>query len=102
MRFIEKVKELNETIKDLLEKYPRLRDNDNALIANVWSMEVNLNDLLADEFLTLFSNGKLSSSESITRARRKVQEDNKNLRGNTYKKRKKEEDYTRININSIE
>jgi len=61
----------------LLDKYPYLRDNDNKLIANIWHYEAkNLGvSINLTHFLRLLADGKLSSSYSIERCRRKIQED---------------------------
>lgn len=99
MRFVEKVKSLQGEIEVLLRNSDRLKDNDNAIIANIWSKEIDLNELTAFEFLKIFSQGKLSSVESIVRARRKLQEENIAFRGRKYQMRKQEEQYTRDNIN---
>ena len=69
----------------MLETYPHLRDNDNKLIANVWFAETNKKEVIY--FLKDLADGKLSSSESITRCRRKIQEQNPYLRGNRYRYR---------------
>ena len=84
------------TIKDMLIKHPHLRNNDNALISNIWwrqLMASEQTDIKVSDFLYLFSHGDtLAKPESITRARRKVQEENPELRGNSYNKRQKEQE----------
>lgn len=104
-KFLKEFKSVKDRVKYLLLKYPHLRDNDNKLVANYWFFElkdrgVNLSDISASELLNLFSNKKLSSFESISRCRRKLQEENEILRGKSYQKRKAEEDYTKKNINN--
>ena len=87
---IKKIKNALETVETLLAVKPELRDNDSRLISNFWALEIGLNEVAnmkAAEFLHYFSKGNLTPAESITRARRKVQEENPSLRGATYRKR---------------
>ena len=87
---INKIKNALLTVENILIVKPALRNSDNRLIANYWAIEIgakNLEGLTAQDFLKLFSEGKLTPPESITRARRKVQEENPALQGEVYKKR---------------
>jgi len=85
---------LNETIKikvkDLLVKHPHLRDSDNKLIASIWynESEQSLHNITAHQFLKNFCAGYHSSPESIRRIRQKIQEQEVELRGKSYKERK--------------
>jgi hypothetical protein len=47
------------------------------------------------------SSGNLTSFESISRARRKIQEQNPLLRGSTYKERKEMSENVRENIKNL-
>ena len=81
------------TIVKLLTQDVRLRDSDNKLIARYWLNEMkekgfNTNKISAYEMLCLFAESKLTSPETIRRYRCKLQEENKNLRGKKYQKRK--------------
>jgi hypothetical protein len=83
-----------EVIIDLLTHKEHLRDNDQALIANIWWRELTTqgkDKANAFEFLKIFSEGKLSNPESIRRSRQKIQEENPELRGDSYYARHKEE-----------
>lgn len=84
------MKLLKEKIEYYLTKYPDLQDSDTKLIATVW---LHQSKGVEDKynFLKLFSQGKVSNPESITRSRRKVQELNPKLRGKNYLKRQKEQ-----------
>lgn len=93
---------MKEKVEVLLKKYPHLRDNDNALVANIWWTGVDLKNKTATELLRMLSNKELPNIEAITRARRKLQEENPELRGNTYKGRKEEEQDVRKNMNKME
>lgn len=93
-----------DTITALLRSNDTLRDNDNALIAKIWEGDLkrlhkDATNLSATEFLELYSSGKISSPETIRRARQKIQETHPELRGNLYNKRKKEGIETRMLIN---
>ena len=65
---------LYDKVKDLLEGYPHLRSNDKILVWVIWNGDETL--------LTLSKYSQAPSSESITRARRKVQENHPHLKAN--------------------
>ena len=84
-----------EIIIDLLTNKEHLRDNDQALIANIWWRELvtqGKDKSTAFELLKGFSEGKLSNPESIRRARQKIQEEQPELRGESYRARHREQD----------
>lgn len=88
----EQIDSVYDVVLKLLTDLPHLRDDDYKLVANVWCMELGGSKKVAElngfELLAIISAGdKLTSSDSITRARRKVQEENPSLRGKTYLKR---------------
>ena len=78
-------------VERLLISSPRLRDNDQQLVANVWFVQINKNQniktMSAKEFLHELAKGNVLSSESITRCRRKLQEENIHLRGKRWNER---------------
>ncbi len=78
---------LKKKIRTILEKQPSTRDNDNLLIAMIWSSETK--ETFTDEFLKQLAYGELTSSESIRRTRQKLQEQNENLRGELYNERQR-------------
>lgn len=86
---------LNQTIKDkvqdLLTRFPHLRDSDEKLCANIWHSQIPAG-ISAKDYLQLYADGKLPSSESITRCRRKIQEDNPDLRGKFYRERQEKQE----------
>ena len=89
------IKEKEGMVRKILRKHPVTRDDYNKLISTYWSEElkelgINIHHYNAHEFLMLMWSGKLSSTESITRCRRKVQEVTPELRGKTYKVRQEE------------
>lgn len=100
-------KDLISVVKGFLEKREDLRDSDAKLVANVWRDEVEvqigkngLSKISAYDFFALYlAQEKLSSSDSITRARRKIQQMNIHLRGNSYNERQAQESKFRKSVN---
>lgn len=94
LQLIKTMIKINDTIKlkvkDLLVNYPHLRDSDNKLIASIWynESEQSLHNITAHQFLKNFCAGYHSSPESIRRIRQKIQEQEIELRGKSYKERK--------------
>lgn len=81
-----------EQVKAVLESMPDARDNDNLLMAVIWEKQVaqkgfQIAAMTAWNLMKMMVDGHLSSTESITRARRKVQELHPELRGANYNKR---------------
>ena len=81
-----------QKVKEMLTKFPDLRDSDNKLIAFFWYKELkgkgmNPDEMSAMDFLQYFSSSKLTNSETIHRCRRKVQEVYSELRGKSYQVR---------------
>lgn len=101
MPSLKEIKGIEPKVEKLLKEHPHLRDNDNRLICNIWFSEIpNINDISAVKFLKIFSEGNITSGDSITRARRKLQEKNEEYRGEKYEERHKEEQNVRDNINN--
>jgi hypothetical protein len=81
---------LNKVRKILIDK-PETRDCDRLLTAHIWFQEADFTNKKMHQlraFLNLYCQKKLSNADSITRARRKLQEEDKTLRGETWYKRK--------------
>jgi len=77
-----------DLIYKLLLNNPRFRDNDQALISHIWSLEIpNLQNVDGAYVLTLLANNQLSNPVSIWRTRQKVQQEIPALRGALYNKR---------------
>ena len=82
-----------EVVKELLTIKPHLRDSDNKLIATYWFNElkekqIDPNKINGLEFMQMFANNKLTNIKTIERMRRKLQEEDPELRGKLYKARK--------------
>ena len=78
-----------DKVLKLLQENTSNRDSDNKLIANFWFHEIKAmgkdpNTLTAFGLLDLMSKSKLTNTETITRVRRQLQEQNKELRGKNY------------------
>ncbi len=76
---------IKKKVYDLLLKYPQLRDSDNKLIASFWHQQ-GAQMMTATDFLNRFSKGNYKTPESITRVRRKLQEQHPELRGEKWYK----------------
>ncbi|MCA9750198.1 MAG: hypothetical protein KC414_13905 [Romboutsia sp.] len=101
---MKQLKSVKDRTKYMLTNYPKLRNSDSKLVANFWYNQlkeqgINLTDISSTELLQMFSSNKLSSYESISRCRRKLQENFTELRGTNYSNKKEEEEYTKQHIN---
>ncbi len=67
-----KPKTIEEKVKDILRTHPETRDNDTRLIFTYWIKKDNI-PLTEIGEQALNNPKKLASAESITRARRKIQ-----------------------------
>ena len=96
---------IKDIVKDLLTNVPSLRDNDNRLILNVWSMQdSNLkNATISFRYFTKqFIQGDLAPAESIRRVRQALQEEFPELRGKLYAERHKLQDSVKEQLNQPE
>lgn len=93
-------KEVKELVAQLLVKYPELRDDDNKLLAQAWFyLHPDIFDTTEGKnWLSIVGSGELVRPDTITRARRKLQEKVPGLRGVNYKKRKDRAEEVRKNI----
>lgn len=79
-------------VENLLDSRDYLRDDDERLVANTLYQFIkdsgkSPDQMSAAEFLKEYSLGNLPTADYITRVRRKLQEENPNLRGSRYKER---------------
>mgnify|MGYP003330946541 FL=1 len=85
------ISNIQETVERLLRENPDYRDSDEKLWARIVQDSLGgvtmLQNMSAYELLRLYVSDKLVSFESVSRARRKVQEIHKELRGKKYKER---------------
>jgi len=95
-------KNIQDQVKNILEKAPHCRNDDKKLTANIWINELRQNGVSQEEAMRickLYLDLKLTPSDTITRARRKLQEIDPNLRGHSYHARKQKEKEIRYKIN---
>ena len=73
---------MQKKIKALLESNKKYRKSDAILMARLWydNLSHKLNSMTALDLLMMLSKGELPNWESITRARRKIQSENPELR----------------------
>jgi hypothetical protein len=85
------MKLIKDRVRELITKSPHLKDDDDKLIATVWWYDIKCNkEMTAKQFLDRIANGSLTNPESIRRSRAKLQQDEPELRGNSYKGRQAE------------
>ena len=97
---MEKLFSVIDEVEKFLTKYPVLRDDDEKLMANIWNSHIgNLEDVDGKEVLSMLANHKLPSYESISRCRRKLQEECPNLRGEEWYERHKRATIIKEEIN---
>lgn len=82
-----------DKVVSLLQSNQHYRDDDRKLVCRFWqdelsSLGISHNMITAFDFLCLYAREQLSTADSITRARRKAQEENVSLRGASYHSRK--------------
>lgn len=104
MNLFNQMKTAKKRVEYLLNKTPHLRDDDNKLIATYHYFEIGaekVQNMSAMDFLTLYSEAKLTSSESIRRVRAKLQETKPELRGEKYNRRQQDGDDFTNNIGEL-
>lgn len=99
---IENLTTIKDKVEILLKNQPHLRDDDNKLISNFYYFEIGrqtIQEMSAMDFLSILSKGHLTPPESIRRCRQKLQEENPELRGGSFKERQKRGSEMRSQIN---
>ena len=97
-----KMSNVLDKVINLLTKYPSLRDSDERLAATIWNNQINTDEVTSRELLLQFALGKLHSYESISRCRRKVQEEKVELRGLKWDKRHKNQKKVKDEVKELE
>lgn len=87
-----RIDKTKDKVKDYLRRYKFLQDDDNRLVTTVWYFEMKENGYTPDQMtgtdaLRIIASGELTTAEAITRARRKMQEENPELRGTKWHER---------------
>ena len=97
-----KITKLVDKVTRLLRDKSTLRDNDRRLTCNIWWKSVSNPELLMfEDFIKLYIKGNIPESDSITRCRRKVQEENEELRGESWDLRHGLEDVVKEELREI-
>tara|TARA_R100000655_G_scaffold40612_4_gene76404 strand:+ start:175 stop:462 length:288 start_codon:yes stop_codon:yes gene_type:complete len=89
---------IKEIVYNLLVKNGNLRDNDNKLVVEVWREEFSAYNITYS-FFNAYSEGKITPADTITRCRRKIQQEIPALRGAKYEARHKRAEFIRKTIN---
>lgn len=85
-----------DRVEYILRNYLSSRDNDKKLYLRYILEVYDIKDCtMAIDVFNIILHKKTPSFESISRARRKIQEHNPELRGKNYKERKKEQEKVR-------
>ena len=88
--------DIHDMVYSILVSDPRTRDDDNLLCVIIWSrlfkkLGLDVREEKAYDFLLAYLNNKLVSADTITRARRKLQEENIAVRGAKYAERQRKQ-----------
>jgi len=88
------ISNIDDAVRKLLEKDVTYADDDNRLCCRIWIDEllkkhISSTDISAYEFFVMLHKDQITKAGSITRARRKLEEDFVHLRGHSYNKRHK-------------
>jgi NifB/MoaA-like Fe-S oxidoreductase len=102
--FVQKMTTTREKIEHFLKADPSLADDDERLVSNIWHLEAiklghNPETITGKDFLKMYAEKQFTSADVITRARRKVEEETPELRGETWEKRQGMETEVREQIN---
>ena len=81
-------KKLQDKVRQILIKRPAARDCDRLLTVIIWYEEAKKENWNLYTYFENYIDGKLTLADSITRCRRKLQEEDKTLRGENWYKRK--------------
>lgn len=105
MPIIKKMKTIKADVRELLELKKEYRDSDSRLITAFYYRKCGGKKYFANktalEFLYAIAYGKLPLPDTITRVRRRLQEQDPSLRGNDYQKRKMHQKDVRENIKNV-
>lgn len=85
---INKIKSIQNLVRNILTEYPQTRDNDKLLVFKIWGIQnpkIRDNEYLLHDFAREFIFGNtFTDTETIRRTRQKLQENHSNLRGRSY------------------
>ena len=95
--------DVTKNVTTLLSHYPDTRDSDERLVAIYYYMYYPklVKEGRALDFVKAMAQGKIVSSDLITRTRRKLQEHNPELRGEKWKERQERQGNVRSDLKNI-
>jgi hypothetical protein len=97
--------QVKDRVRLLLGAHPHLRDNDYKLYSTFIAYQIGgvdkLKEMSGYALLTDIANGKYVHFESVRRIRARIQEQDPELRGENYYKRKKGGEITAKNISEL-
>jgi hypothetical protein len=103
---LDKIKDMQNRVELLLKRFPAYRDCDTKLVAHIWMEQIGgvekMKQINLHDWMKMWiENPNIASPETISRARRKIQEANADLRGENYKLRKDQEKDVRGGISDL-
>lgn len=99
---LKQFKTTKEKVKAILDRFPKTKDCDTVLVfmyKRLFFMKP-LRDISAQEIYEATINKSLPNDDTITRARRQINQNNESTRGMSYMGRKEQEKVVREGINS--
>jgi len=101
-----KISDMYKVVKGVLCNDKRTRDNDHLLSVIIWHKQLkasgrDITKMSAYDFMLLYRDKELANHDTITRARRKVQEDNKLLRGDKHSLKQEKQQEIKEDLRSI-
>lgn len=95
-----------KVVKGVLCEDKRTRDNDHLLSVIIWHKQLkaaglDMTKMSAYDFMLLYRDKELANHDTITRARRKVQQDNELLRGDKHKDKQAKQEEVKSDLRSI-
>jgi len=101
-----KISDLYKVVKEYLCSDPRTRDNDHLLAVLIWHRQLrgdghDITKMSAYDFMKIYRDKDLANHDSISRARRKIQEDNPLLKGERHHERQLKQEAVKEDIRSI-
>ena len=108
MTIIREIKDVKETVLQLLKENAKYRDSDRKLLARLWIKQLGeyeeMKKINLEDFLVNFidDDSILCTQESVGRVRRKIQEHNPALRGKKWSERHDEQEKIKAEVKNIE
>ncbi len=95
------LKNTKQKVEFLLNKFPKLRDSDQALWVHIIRSEIDWKKMSGEDVLRSISEGKCTNPESVRRCRAKINEYDVKTRGESYKRRHFKETVIREEIRNL-